>query len=96
MTRLPCLPPCAVQVGVAKSLMAIDGLDRHQIKRDLQARSMPLAGTQMRSNSQLCLSEDRCVPLVGDSGAVLGMAVCPGETTNPIFVSVGEWYAFRF
>lgn len=38
---------------------------------------------------------DRCVPLQGDSGAVLGMALCPGATNKPLFVSVGEYALAR-
>ncbi|KAG2492030.1 hypothetical protein HYH03_009759 [Edaphochlamys debaryana] len=33
---------------------------------------------------------DVCVPLTGASGAVHGMALCPGATRKPLFISVGH------
>ena len=50
---------------------------------------LPAATAASRASS-MAVTRDRCVPLVGAGGAVLGMAVCPGTSSKPIYVSIGK------
>lgn len=49
-----------------------------------------LQGDSALLRTHACLTRDRQVPLRGSSGSIWGMALCPGTTSKPIYVSVGE------
>jgi deoxyinosine 3'endonuclease (endonuclease V) len=67
-------------VGVAKSLLAVEGLER-------QAVLAALAGPEGRA---VAGAGARVVELVASSGEVLGAALLLPGGCKPIFVSVGE------
>lgn len=62
-------------IGVAKTLMCIDGLDEHLIKKEFKLK---------------CLLKGDSINLVGNSGKIYGSALKSSDsTTNPIYVSIG-------
>lgn len=86
-------------IGVAKNLLCVEGLDRDVVLRALQepAGYMPGPDSTMAlpslPASHLNLdrgSSGRCVPLIGSSGNILGVALRPGSTIKPIYISVGH------
>lgn len=63
-------------IGVAKTLMCIDGLNEHEIKKEFKSK---------------CVLKGDYINLVGNSGKLYGAALkSAGTTTNPIYVSVGH------
>ncbi len=63
-------------IGVAKTLMCIDGLSEQQIKKEFRTR---------------CLLKGDYLNLVGKSGKIYGVALKSADTTqNPIYVSIGH------
>jgi deoxyinosine 3'endonuclease (endonuclease V) len=62
-------------IGVAKTLMCIDGLDEHNIKTEFKTR---------------CRLKGEYINLVGNSGKIYGSALKSADnTSNPIYVSIG-------
>lgn len=63
-------------IGVAKTLMCIDGLNEHDIKKKFKSE---------------CVSKYDYINLVGESGTIYGCALKSATVaTNPIYVSIGH------
>lgn len=62
-------------IGVAKTLMCIDGLSEYLIKKEFRSK---------------CMSKGDYINLVGNSGTIYGSALKSTDSaTNPIYVSIG-------
>lgn len=71
-------------IGVAKTLMCIDGLNEHEIKKEFKSK---------------CVLKGDYINLTGNSGKLYGSALKSADSsTNPIYVSIGlltVWMLFR-
>lgn len=62
-------------IGVAKTLMCIDGLDEHAIKKEFREK---------------CKKKGDIIMLIGNSGKIYGAALKSSDNSNtPIYVSIG-------
>lgn len=63
-------------IGVAKTLMCIDGLNEHEIKKEFKMK---------------CVVKGDNINLIGNSGKIYGSALKSADSsTNPIYVSIGH------
>ncbi len=63
-------------IGVAKTLMCVDGLSEQSIKKEFRSK---------------CVSKGDNINLIGMSGKIYGSALkSAGNTINPIYVSIGH------
>lgn len=63
-------------IGVAKTLMCIDGLNEHEIKKEFKSK---------------CVLKGDYINLVGNSGKIYGSALKSADSsTNPIYISIGH------